>query len=140
MTGSVDQSPYAKKPWTALYTPGLPHELAFAAQDALGPVPLGGGTRAEQSGDHLVRPQDQLPRTRRAERRPRRGPARARLRKRRPSRPLSQNMPQFLVAALALEAGGIAVPINPYEPRARLTLIFADCAPKAICLDFSTTT
>ncbi|MFO1118089.1 MAG: AMP-binding protein [Beijerinckiaceae bacterium] len=138
MTGSVDQSPYAKKPWTALYTPGLPHELAFAAQDALG-LFRSAAERAPDSPaiiwfDRKIsyRELDVLSDGLAAALRARGFESGDRLAL------YLQNMPQFLVAALgAWKAGGIAVPINPMNRERELTLIFADCAPKAIvCLDF----
>lgn len=48
-----------------------------------------------------------------------------------------QNMPQFLIGALAAwKAGGLAVPINPMNRERELALMLADARPKAmVCLD-----
>jgi long-chain acyl-CoA synthetase len=48
-----------------------------------------------------------------------------------------QNMPHFAIAAIAAwKLGAICVPVNPMNRARELSLIFADCTPKAlICLD-----
>jgi long-chain acyl-CoA synthetase len=48
-----------------------------------------------------------------------------------------QNTPHFVIAALAIwKLGAAGVPINPMNREREVSLIFADCAPKAlICLD-----
>lgn len=48
-----------------------------------------------------------------------------------------QNMPQFLIGALAAwKAGGLAVPINPMNRQRELGLMLADARPRAmVCLD-----
>ncbi len=44
-----------------------------------------------------------------------------------------QNVPQFPIAVLAAwKAGGIAVAVNPMNRAREISLLFADCAPKAV--------
>ncbi len=137
MVAQAQNSPYASKPWRALYTPGLPHDLAFSVHDALSLF----RSAVERAGDapavvwfdrkisyrELDAMSDALAAALAA-----RGFA--------PGDRLAiylQNMPQFLIAALgAWKAGGIAVTINPMNRERELSLMFADCAPKAlVCLD-----
>jgi long-chain acyl-CoA synthetase len=49
-----------------------------------------------------------------------------------------QNMPQFVIAALAAwKAGGIVVPINPMNQEREVKAILVDCRPHTlICLDY----
>src|SRR5580698_6722096 len=49
-----------------------------------------------------------------------------------------QNMPQFVIAALAAwKAGGIVVPINPMNQEREVNAILVDCRPHTlICLDY----
>ncbi len=49
-----------------------------------------------------------------------------------------QNMPQFVIAALAAwKAGGIVVPISPMNQDREVSVILADCQPHTlVCLDY----
>ena len=130
-------TPYASKPWLALYTPGLPHEIAPRHADALSlfraAVARAGDRPALKYFDgvltyaELDSLSDALAAALVA-----RGFAvgdRCAV--------YMQNMPQFVLAVLgAWKAGGIAVPINPMNRERELTLMLEDCAPKAlVCLD-----
>ncbi|HMN73392.1 MAG TPA: AMP-binding protein [Rhodoblastus sp.] len=132
-----DANAYARKPWLALYTPGLPHEIDAAHKDALSLFRAAVARAADKpallyfdgalSYGELDRMSDALA-------------AALQARGFQPGDRCAiymQNMPQFVIAVLgAWKAGGVAVPINPMNRERELTLMLEDCAPKAlVCLD-----
>jgi long-chain acyl-CoA synthetase len=137
LSGADRFSPYARKPWLALYSPGAPAELAPDMHDGLSLFRAAVFRAAEQPAKlyfdgaltyaDLDRLSDGL-----AAALVSHGFARGdRL------AVFMQNMPQFLIAMLgAWKAGGIVAPVNPISRQREVALIFEDCRPKAlVCLD-----
>ena len=128
---------YARKPWLALYTPGLPHQIEATHGDALSLFRAAVARAADKpaliyfDGVVTYAELDALSDALAAALLARGFLAGDRC------AVYMQNMPQFPIAALgAWKAGGIAVPINPMNRERELTLMLEDCAPKAIvCLD-----
>lgn len=128
---------FAAKPWLALYAPGIPKEIAQSPLDAL-TLFRRAVERASNKPAIIYFDQkltyhelDSLSDAFAAELAARGFVAGDRL------AVFMQNMPQFLIAVLgAWKAGGIAVPVNPMNREREVSLIFADCRPKAlVCLD-----
>ena len=137
MSHQAGMAPYAARPWRALYTPGLPGDIAPDFADALS-LFRAAVARAPDApaaiyfdGRLTYRELDRMSDGLAAALRARGFAAGDRL------AIYMQNMPQFLIAALgAWKAGGIAVPVNPMNRQREVTLILGDCEPKAlICLD-----
>jgi len=133
----ADAAAYAAKPWLALYTPGVPSTIEPAARDLLSlfasAVARAGDGAAIHYFDRSIsyRELDAMSdalATALVERGFAAGDRLA---------VFLQNMPQFLVAALATwKAGGIVVTVNPMNREHELMLMFADSEPKAlVCLD-----
>ena len=128
---------YARKPWLALYTPGLPHQIEATHGDALSLFRAAVARAADKpaliyfDGVVTYAELDALSDALAAALLARGFSAGDRC------AVYMQNMPQFPIAVLgAWKAGGIAVPINPMNRERELTLMLKDCAPKAIvCLD-----
>lgn len=137
MSEPLAATPYAAKPWLALYTQGLPKRIAPAHGDALSMFRAAVARAADRpaliyfDGALSYRDLDRMSDALAAALVARGFAAGDRL------AIYMQNMPQFLIAALgAWKAGGVAVPINPMNRERELTLIFQDAQPKAlVCLD-----
>ncbi len=137
MSEPLAATPYAAKPWLALYTQGLPKRIAPAHGDALSMFRAAVARAADRpaliyfDGALSYRDLDRMSDALAAVLVARGFAAGDRL------AIYMQNMPQFLIAALgAWKAGGVAVPINPMNRERELTLIFQDAQPKAlVCLD-----
>ena len=133
----LDAALYAGKPWLALYTPGLPATISAESEDLLtlfaSAIQRADGGAAVHYFDRTLsyRALDSMSdalATALTDRGFVEGDRLA---------VYLQNMPQFLIACLAAwKAGGSVVPVNPMYRDHELTLMFADCTPKAlVCLD-----
>lgn len=137
MLDSSSAVPFAAKPWLALYTPGMPKEIAPSPRDTLTLFRLAVARASDKpattyfDGKLTYRELDSMSDALAAVLVARGFAAGDRL------AIFMQNMPQFLIAVLGTwKAGGIAVPVNPMNREREVSLIFADCRPKAlICLD-----
>ena len=128
---------YARKPWLALYTPGLPHEIEADHADALSLFRAAVARAADQpaltyfDGVLTYAQLDAMSDAFSAALQARGFKSGDRL------AIYMQNMPQFVIAVLgAWKAGGIVVAINPMNRERELSLMLQDCAPMAlVCLD-----
>ena len=128
---------YARKPWLALYTPGLPHEIEADHADALSLFRAAVARAADQpaliyfDGVLTYAQLDAMSDALSAALQARGFKSGDRL------AIYMQNMPQFVIAVLgAWKAGGIVVAINPMNRERELSLMLQDCAPMAlVCLD-----
>ena len=129
----IELSPYAAKPWLALYTPGLPATLVPAADSPLGLFAAAAAKAGDRPAVHYFdrsisyRELDAMSDSLAA--------ALIDIGFARGDRlaVYLQNMPAFLIAILGgWKAGGIVVPINPMYREHELCAMFADSQPKAI--------
>lgn len=137
MLDDSSAAPFAAKPWLALYTPGVPQDVTASPLDALTLFRSAVARAPDRpaaiyfDGKLTYRELDSMSDALATALVARGFAAGDRL------AVFMQNMPQFLIAVLgAWKAGGIAVPVNPMNREREVSLIFADCRPKAlVCLD-----
>ena len=135
MSGAATIAPsvYDEKPWLALYDPGQPHDIAPQFIDALAmfraAVARAASLPAILYFDAAITyaELDRLSDALAAHLQERGFGTGDRL------AVYLQNVPQFPVAVVAAwKAGGIAVAVNPMNRAREISLLFADCTPKAV--------